>query len=111
LCSSPLEAEAKALLEALSLACHLSVPCWIRSDCLPLVLALSAPHESWPWRISAWLGIMVDLLARHPSIKVSFFRRKLNARADWVARSAARDELPQDWMLILNIISPLLVHP
>ncbi|CAL1412631.1 unnamed protein product [Linum trigynum] len=39
-CFSPLEAEAKALLEGCRLAASLRSPCLVRSDCLPLVRAI-----------------------------------------------------------------------
>ncbi|CAL1383908.1 unnamed protein product [Linum trigynum] len=108
LCSTPFEAEAKALLEGLKLAQEYGGECIVQSDCLNLVQALRQDKAGWPWRGAAWMGSMKSILQASNRIEVRFVHRKFNARADWVARSLARNSLPDDWISILDLISDFL---
>ncbi|CAN0923137.1 hypothetical protein LINGRAHAP2_LOCUS33423, partial [Linum grandiflorum] len=62
--SSPIMAEAKALLTAVEFAEDFGLRTIIKSDCLTLILALNGRMEVWPWQCYAWLGRMRDILAR-----------------------------------------------
>ncbi|CAL1398685.1 unnamed protein product [Linum trigynum] len=108
LCSTPIEAEAKALLEGLKLAQEYGSECTVQSDCQMLVNALNHNQSRWPWRCAAWINSMVTILRANPNINVKEVPRALNVRADWVARSKARSTLPDDWINILDLISDLL---
>ncbi|CAL1408646.1 unnamed protein product [Linum trigynum] len=108
LCSTPFEAETKALLEGLKLAQEYGTECVVQSDCQTLVKALNQDSRSWPWRGAAWIGTMVSILRANPQIKVKAVARKFNVRADWVARSLARSSLPDDWISVLDLISDFL---
>ncbi|CAN0824796.1 hypothetical protein LINGRAPRIM_LOCUS1813, partial [Linum grandiflorum] len=56
LCSSPIMAEAKALLTTVEFAEDSGLRTIIKSDCLTLILALNGSMEVWPWQCYAWLG-------------------------------------------------------
>ncbi|CAL1404087.1 unnamed protein product [Linum trigynum] len=108
LCSTPMEAEAKALLEGIKLAQEYGSVCTVQSDCQMLVKALNHNQSRWPWRCAAWIRTMVNILRNNPAISVEEVPRALNVRADWVARSKAKSNLPDDWINILDLISVLL---
>ncbi|CAL1413652.1 unnamed protein product [Linum trigynum] len=108
LCASPIEAEAKALLEALKLAQGLHCPITVCSDCLTLVTALQNPLLVLPCKCSALLSVMSGILSSCPLIKVKFIGRSLNTRADWMARSLLNHSLPSDWVVVLDLISEFL---
>ncbi|CAL1390749.1 unnamed protein product [Linum trigynum] len=107
-CFSPLEAEAKALWLGSRLAVELSSPCIVLTDCLSLVKALRGQFQSWPWRAAAWLGRIKVLTASHPMIMIDHIKRKRNSKANCVAKSCARKQLPNDWIHILDVGAPLL---
>ncbi|CAL1354854.1 unnamed protein product [Linum trigynum] len=107
-CLSPIEAEAKALLEGTLAAVDLNATCLILSYCLGLVKALQGHPKEWPWRAAANLGRILLLTRLFPNIRIDWICRKRNSKADWVARSCARNQLPADWVQILDIVSPLL---
>ncbi|CAN1752979.1 hypothetical protein LINPERHAP1_LOCUS4961, partial [Linum perenne] len=96
-CSSSIVVEAKALLEALSIAATSRDPTIVKSDCLNLVVALRDFRIAWPWECSAWLLSMKRILDTCPWILVSFVPRRINSAADWIANSARNGTLPQDW--------------
>ncbi|CAL1404182.1 unnamed protein product [Linum trigynum] len=108
LCSTPIEAETKALLEGVKLAQEYGTECTIQSDCQVLVKALKLNQSRWPWRCTSWIGSIVSILRTNPLIQVKDVPRALNVRADWVARSKARASFPDDWINILDLISDLL---
>ncbi|CAL1379057.1 unnamed protein product [Linum trigynum] len=107
-CFSPIEAEAKALLEGTLAAVELNAPCRVRSDCLVLVKALQGLPRLWPWRAAASLGRILNLTSVCPNIRIEWINRKRNSKADWVARSCARNQLPSEWIHILDVVFPLL---
>ncbi|CAN1122548.1 Putative ribonuclease H protein At1g65750 [Linum perenne] len=100
-CSSPIVSEARAIYEAAILASQSIEPSNILSDCLELVKAISGPRHRWPWRCYGYLGGINTILQSRPNIKVNFISRRLNTKADWVARSAQRGSLPVNWTLDL----------
>ncbi|CAN1168906.1 hypothetical protein LINPERHAP2_LOCUS28101 [Linum perenne] len=104
-CSSSIVAEAKALLEALSMASASRVPTIVKSDCLNLVEALRDFRIAWPWECAAWLLSMKNILINCPWISVSFVPRRVNLAADWVAKSARNGSLPQEWTTCLSFLS------
>ncbi|CAL1375471.1 unnamed protein product [Linum trigynum] len=108
LCSTPIEAEAKAHLEGIKLAQEYGTECTVFSDCQDLVKALEKDYSGWPWRCAAGIGLMINILRNNPFIKVNQVPRALNVRADWVARSKARSTLPVNWISILDLKSDLL---
>ncbi|CAL1397336.1 unnamed protein product [Linum trigynum] len=108
LCSTPIEAETKALLEGVKLAQEYGSECTVHSDCQVLVKAVDNDRSRWPWRCAAWISSIVSILRSNPLIKIKEVSRTLNVRADWVARSKARASLPDDWINILDLISDLL---
>ncbi|CAI0429846.1 unnamed protein product [Linum tenue] len=108
ICSSPIEAEAHALLEACSLAKLDSSSTIIFSNCKSLVDALSGEPSSWPWRCFAHLSSIVHILREANWISIKFVNRQHNKNADWVARNARLNTLPPNWTTILSIVSPLL---
>ncbi|CAL1402981.1 unnamed protein product [Linum trigynum] len=107
-CSYPIQAEAFAFLGAVVLAAQVSCPTCIKSDCQRLIVALIQDPCDWPWQCRATVARIVSLLQGAPWIKLSFVPRRFNSLADWVARNARLDLLPQDWIVIANLISPLL---
>ncbi|CAL1357134.1 unnamed protein product [Linum trigynum] len=107
-CFSPVEAEAVALLEASRMAASLTAPCLVKTDCLQLVQAIERPPRTWPWRAAARLGKIKLVLDSNPQINVRHFCRKLNLKADWVARSCAKNQLPPQWLQIIDLVAPLL---
>ncbi|CAL1376403.1 unnamed protein product [Linum trigynum] len=108
LCSTPIEAEARALLKGLKLAQEYGSECIVQSDCQVLVKDLGKGKSRWPWRCAAWMGSMINILGSNPTIKVKEVPRAMNVRADWVAQSKARSNLPVDWINILDLIFDLL---
>ncbi|CAN1761143.1 hypothetical protein LINPERHAP1_LOCUS32523 [Linum perenne] len=99
LCSSPMAAEARALLEAVSMVNRTPVPCTIYSDCLNLVNCLIGQIKSGPWECFGLLARISTILTDSPNIQVCFTPRKHNKIADWVARSARDSILPPNWLL------------
>ncbi|CAN1764538.1 hypothetical protein LINPERHAP1_LOCUS9300, partial [Linum perenne] len=100
-CSSPVVSEARALYEAAILASQTYDPSTIYSDCFELVNAINGPHNRWPWQCYGYLGGTYAILRSRPDTKVKFFSRRLNTKADWVARSSQRGCLPKNWILFL----------
>ncbi|CAL1393321.1 unnamed protein product [Linum trigynum] len=107
-CFSPLEAEAKALWEGTRLAASLSTSCRIVSDCLTLIKALAGSKEIWPWRAAVWINHIKRLASIHPGLRFDYTNRKSNSKANWVARSCAKKQLPTEWIQVLDVIAPLL---
>ncbi|CAN1188801.1 hypothetical protein LINPERHAP2_LOCUS39547 [Linum perenne] len=97
-CSSPLVAEARALLEATRRAATIPGTSCIKTDCLTLVNALRKGPTIWPWECAAWLHIMDELLRTHPRIRISYIPRALNGMVDRVAKAAAMGTLPRNWI-------------
>ncbi|CAL1371697.1 unnamed protein product [Linum trigynum] len=108
LCSTPIEAETKALLEGVKLAQEYGSECTVQSDYQVLVKPLDNDSSRCPWRCAAWIGSIVSILRTNLLIKIKEVPKTLNVRADWVARSKARASLPDDWINILDLISDLL---
>ncbi|CAL1384016.1 unnamed protein product [Linum trigynum] len=108
LCSHPIQAEAFGLLNAILIAAHDTEPTCIRTDCQVLTLALRQDPSLWPWQCRATIARMVSVIHSAPWIKVEFVPRRLNSLADWVAGQARLNTLPVDWIVICNIIAPLL---
>ncbi|CAL1354696.1 unnamed protein product [Linum trigynum] len=106
-CFSPIEAEVKALLKGALVAVDLHAPCLVRSDCLTLVKAIQVQSCLWSWRAAAWLGRILQIASDHPDIRFEWINRKLKSKADWVARSCARNQLSSEWIQIHDV-SPLL---
>ncbi|CAN1189143.1 hypothetical protein LINPERHAP2_LOCUS39718 [Linum perenne] len=100
--SSPIVAEARAMLEAVRLAVVSGQPSRIKSDCLTLVDALRHPNSSWPWQCNVWLLLIQDLLQRNPRIDIAFIPRRLNFQADWIAKRAANQNLSPNWTSNFN---------
>ncbi|CAL1390640.1 unnamed protein product [Linum trigynum] len=82
LCSTPIEAGTKALLEGVKLAQEYGSECTVQSDCQVLVKALDNDRSRWPWRCAAWIGSIVSILQTNPLIKIKEVLRTLNVRAD-----------------------------
>ncbi|CAL1384095.1 unnamed protein product [Linum trigynum] len=108
LCSHPIQAEALGLLNAILLAVQDGIPTCIRTDCQVLSLALNQDSSAWPWHCRATIAQMSLLLRSAPWIRIEFVPRRLNRLADWVACQVRDASLPLEWILILNIIAPLL---
>ncbi|CAL1403932.1 unnamed protein product [Linum trigynum] len=106
-CFSPLEAEAKALWEGARLAVTLSASCLILTDCLSLIKALANPMDLWPWRAAGWINRIKNLSINHPTIRFDFINRRRNSKANWVARSCAKRQLPTEWIHVLDVVAPL----
>ncbi|CAN1818491.1 hypothetical protein LINPERHAP1_LOCUS28393 [Linum perenne] len=88
ICSTPIVAEARALLEAVSLASSYRGPCMVFSDCLILVNCLKTSPNRWPWECFRLLDCVSKILTDFPMISVRFCNRRFNRTADWIARSA-----------------------
>ncbi|CAN1815382.1 hypothetical protein LINPERHAP1_LOCUS27430, partial [Linum perenne] len=97
-CSSPIVSEARALLEAVSLARLSPVRCTVFSDCLTLVNCVSSPSCRWPWECYGLLASIMSVIRTSPTIQVRFTPRRNNMLADWVARSARDSCLPENWL-------------
>ncbi|CAN1806951.1 hypothetical protein LINPERHAP1_LOCUS24852 [Linum perenne] len=99
-CSSPMVAEAHALINAVSLA--LSCPGVIRifSDCQVITRALDDSLSPWPWECAAILGSIMSLLATNPRISIHFTPRASNKMADWVATSTRNQLISLDWFMM-----------
>ncbi|CAN1136229.1 hypothetical protein LINPERPRIM_LOCUS20965 [Linum perenne] len=72
------------------------------SDCLSIVNVLNNSLNHWPWECSAIISQITQKLSSCPWILVKFTPRIYNTNADWVARSARRNTLPENWMEKLN---------
>ncbi|CAL1384323.1 unnamed protein product [Linum trigynum] len=107
-CSSPIQAEAVAILNAVILAALDPVPTCVRSDCQRLTIALTQDPSLWPWQCRATLARIVSILCVSPWIVVEFVPRRFNAFADWIARNARLDLLPPEWIVIADLVAPLL---
>ncbi|CAI0395367.1 unnamed protein product [Linum tenue] len=107
-CSSPIETEAYALLEACKLAMREHVPSTIFSDCKALVDALKNHSDLWPWNCYAILSSIQRIIQVSNWINIAFTCRRNNKEADWIARNARLNTLHQDWLVVLNIISAFL---
>ncbi|CAL1404768.1 unnamed protein product [Linum trigynum] len=107
-CSSPIQAEAFAILNAVILAARDPVPTCIRSDCQRLTIALRQDPSLWPWQCRATLARVVSILCVSPWISIEFVPRRLNLLADWIARNSRLDLLPPEWTVIADLVAPLL---
>ncbi|CAN1826215.1 hypothetical protein LINPERHAP1_LOCUS31449, partial [Linum perenne] len=106
-CSSPIVAEATTLLEAVTYASNAHSRCSIFTDCLTIVKSLKTHKHRWPWECYGLLGSITNIIDTSPSISINFIQRNRNKFADWVARSARMNSLPQDWLQeILFTIDP-----
>ncbi|CAN1775906.1 hypothetical protein LINPERHAP1_LOCUS13480 [Linum perenne] len=101
LCSSPIVSEARAILEAVKFASTSQSICTIFTDSLVISTSIKKEKHQWPWEYFGLIGNIVDLLSTFPTISVHFIPRKENAYADWIARSARQDRLPQGWLQCL----------
>ncbi|CAN1132521.1 hypothetical protein LINPERHAP2_LOCUS7081, partial [Linum perenne] len=72
ICSSPIVAEAKALLFGTNMAIASGEETIVKSDCLELVDALRKPPFSWPWLCAAWLYRMKIMLQDNRQVRVNF---------------------------------------
>ncbi|CAL1414974.1 unnamed protein product [Linum trigynum] len=107
-CSSPLQAEAFAILNAVIWAAQDPVPTCVRSDCQRLTNALRQDPSLWPWQCRASLARVVSILCVSPWITVEFVPRRFNKVADWIARNSRLDLLHPEWIFIANLVAPLL---
>ncbi|CAN1844822.1 hypothetical protein LINPERHAP1_LOCUS37605 [Linum perenne] len=98
-CSYALVAEAKAIYEAAHLAESSDQVTTIFSDCLNLVNAIRGPKSRWPWECFGLLGEITIILQSRPNIQLSFISRRLNARADLVARNVRSGSLLPNWIV------------
>ncbi|CAL1385758.1 unnamed protein product [Linum trigynum] len=99
LCSHPIQAEAFGLLNAIRVASQDNIPTCISTDCRCFSLrCIRNPRHG--------LGCVGLPLRRW--FRVEFVPRRLNRLANWEARHARVGSLPVDWILIVNIIAPLL---
>ncbi|CAN1817498.1 Putative ribonuclease H protein At1g65750 [Linum perenne] len=101
-CSSPLVAEARAIKEAVSYASTAPLRCNVHSDCLSLVNAINGLKSSWPWECYGYLGSIMDILTSNPQVSISFIPRRLNAKADWIAKCTRTRSLPFNWRNLLD---------
>ncbi|CAN1127224.1 hypothetical protein LINPERHAP2_LOCUS3898 [Linum perenne] len=101
-CSSPIVAEAKALLFGIRLAVQSGEETTVKADCLDLVDALRKSSSAWPWQCAAWLHIMSRTLDENPQIRISFIPHSLNHLADKVAKAAAFDTGQESWITSLE---------
>ncbi|CAN1120446.1 hypothetical protein LINPERHAP2_LOCUS200 [Linum perenne] len=104
-CSSPIVAEAKALLLGISTASASDEETIVKTDCLELVDALRKPSSAWPWQCAAWIHTMSRMLAESRHIRVSFTPRAQNHLADKVAKAAANDTGQEPW--VTNLPFPI----
>ncbi|CAN1156735.1 hypothetical protein LINPERHAP1_LOCUS9083 [Linum perenne] len=81
-CSSPIVAEAKALLEAVSYAARSPHQCMVFSDCVILINCFHSYIFRWPWDCYGLIARIRKALETSPSITVHFTPRKLNGTAD-----------------------------
>ncbi|CAN0922984.1 hypothetical protein LINGRAHAP2_LOCUS33338, partial [Linum grandiflorum] len=104
--NSPIAAEAEALLAAIGIGNQLAIPCRIRYDCKTLVDILNGAQDPWPWDCAARIADMISTLRMSNLLRVSFIPRLSNARADNVAKMAARGTLPQEWLANFTGVHP-----
>ncbi|CAN0891326.1 hypothetical protein LINGRAHAP2_LOCUS16922, partial [Linum grandiflorum] len=78
ICSEPVVAEAKTLLQAINVAAQSGLTTTIKSDCLTLIEGLSKGPTCWPWQCAAWMHQMDRTLEDNPLIRVSFTPRRQN---------------------------------
>ncbi|CAN1271872.1 hypothetical protein LINPERPRIM_LOCUS14337, partial [Linum perenne] len=90
-CSSLIVAEAKVLLEALSIAATSRDPTIVKSDCINLVVMLGLRDLG---NVSAWLLSLRQILDTCSWITVSFVSRRTNLAADRVAKAVRNGSLP-----------------
>ncbi|CAL1373914.1 unnamed protein product [Linum trigynum] len=107
-CSSPIEAEAHAILEVCHCALENPSPSVIMSDGKIRVDALNGEPADWPWRCYAALSSISRILHLSTGISVSFTSRQNNKCADWVARNCRLNGLHPEWLHVLNVVTALL---
>ncbi|CAN1807224.1 hypothetical protein LINPERHAP1_LOCUS24963 [Linum perenne] len=93
--NTPIVSEARAILEATKIARQEIV---IFSDCQELISAINGPKHRWPWECLGYIGRILDLSANLNNITYLFTPRKMNVKADWVARNARLGLLNGDWV-------------
>ncbi|CAL1371706.1 unnamed protein product [Linum trigynum] len=108
ICSSPIEAEACAILEACRLAAEDTCPATILSDSKVMVDAINEDPSCCPWRCYALLAHIKDFLHQTSWVNVLFTNRRNNKNADWVARNCRIDSLHPKWLSVLNVVSELM---
>ncbi|CAN1807894.1 hypothetical protein LINPERHAP1_LOCUS25215, partial [Linum perenne] len=97
ICSSPIVAEACAILEVVFYASSSPLSCSVFSDCKTLTSCLSRPMHWWPCECYSYLGSIRAILDSYDHISVFFVPRRFNGKADWVAKSVRAGTLPDDW--------------
>ncbi|CAN0862438.1 hypothetical protein LINGRAHAP2_LOCUS8463, partial [Linum grandiflorum] len=88
LCSSPIAAEARYVLEATIYATQSLTPFVIHSDC-----------------ISAVISSILSVSCYCPWITFMFTQRRNNREAEWVAKSTHLLSLPDNWLEVINIVA------
>ncbi|CAL1408918.1 unnamed protein product [Linum trigynum] len=81
LCSSPIEAEALAILAACQVAADDHVPSTILSDSKVLVDDVQSDPSLWPWRCFAPLNSITKILRCSSWIRLSFAGRQNNKKS------------------------------
>ncbi|GLT35678.1 hypothetical protein SLA2020_101090 [Shorea laevis] len=96
--SSPLMAEASALLKAIQYATDMGLNYVIfESDNEALISYAQEAFKPSPWEISSIIRSIRGLSSSKPSYSFSFVPREGNRVADWVARATARGQCPYYW--------------
>ncbi|GLT96413.1 hypothetical protein SLE2022_140350 [Rubroshorea leprosula] len=96
--SSPLMAEATALLKAIQYAADMGLIFVIfESDNEALISFAQDAFKPSPWEISSIIQSIKDLSSSKPSYSFSFVPREGNRVTDWVARATIRGQCPYYW--------------
>ncbi|CAN1148077.1 hypothetical protein LINPERHAP2_LOCUS16250 [Linum perenne] len=102
-CSSAIAAEAQAIKEAVVLAASRQVTTGIYTDCQTLVDVLTK-DQSTPWDCTSNIAIIRQTLQTCPWISIEFTPRSLNFKADWLAKAARQNSIPDNWLHYLNCL-------
>ncbi|CAN1170728.1 hypothetical protein LINPERHAP2_LOCUS29154 [Linum perenne] len=95
--------EAFAIKESVSMAPTRQVSTEIMSNRLSIVNVLNnCLINLLSWECAALISQITQKFHSCPWISMKFTLRKFNTKADWVARSARRNTLPDNWMDKLN---------
>ncbi|CAL1372317.1 unnamed protein product [Linum trigynum] len=107
-CSNSMQAEAYAILNGVTLTAREQRSACVKSDCQILVNALKLVPAQWPWQCRALLARVSTILVSALWVKVMFVPKRHNLLADWVAHNARLGALPRDWIIVADLLSPLL---
>ncbi|GLT34775.1 hypothetical protein SLA2020_092720 [Shorea laevis] len=108
--STPLMAEAAAILKAVKLVEDMGLQEVIfESDNQTLISCIQQPTKPVPWEVNSSLLYIRQSCSTHPGFRFSYVSRDGNRVADWVARAVLQGRCPSYWAhrppnILLNLL-------